>query len=185
MSHKLFSRWWFVVAALLGYVLLLAASQPASPVQAQTSNNHDEPTCIRCHEDLYYLHDTGKWFCIAQSPMQCVGCHGGDPTATTKEAAHQKRTAHPVIGGDTTTCRQCHIDDCSERVSAFDAIAGISPVILVSTPIGPAPAAVSVVTPVPQAAEQTTPVWDWPVVLALAVLALGGATLWWKRAHSN
>jgi hypothetical protein len=176
---------WFAVVVVVGVVLLAAAPQPAVPVQAQTSNNHDEPACIRCHEDLYYLHDTGKWFCISKSPMQCVGCHGGDATATTKEAAHQHRTAHPVINGDTTTCLQCHIDDCAERVSTFDAIAGISPVVLVSTPIGPAPAPANAVTSAPQAAEPTAPVWDWPVVLVIAILALGGAVLWWKRAHSN
>jgi hypothetical protein len=185
MSHNLFSRLWFVVATLLGCVLLLTAPQPASPVQAQTSNNHDEPACIRCHEDLYYLHDTGKWFCISKSPMQCVGCHGGDATATTKEAAHQNRTAHPVINGDTTTCRQCHIEDCDERVSAFDAMAGISPVVMVSTPIGPAPAPTNAVTSAPQAAEQTTLVWDWPVALVSALLALGLVVLVWRRSHSR
>jgi hypothetical protein len=174
---------WFVAAVLAGMVLLLTVPQPASPVQAQTSNDIDQPACIHCHEDLYYLHDTGKWFCISQSPMQCIGCHGGDPTATTKEAAHQNRTAHPVINGDTTTCRQCHIEDCAERVSAFDTIAGISPVVLVSTPIGPAPAVPNVVAPVPQAVEQTTPVWDWPVVLVIALLALGLVVLVWRRLH--
>jgi hypothetical protein len=70
-------------------------------------------------------------------------------------------------------------------VSAFDTIAGISPVVLVSTPIGPAPAVPNVVAPVPQAVEQTTPVWDWPVVLALAILVIGGAVLWWRRSHSS
>lgn len=185
MSHNLFSRSWFVVTALLGCVLLLTAPQPASPMQAQIGNNNDGPACIRCHENLYYLHDTGKWFCIAKSPMQCIGCHGGDPTATTKEVAHQNRTAHPVINGDPTTCKQCHIEDCAERVAAFDAIAGISPVVLVSTLIGPAPAPTKVATPVPQIVEQTTPAWDWPVILAIALLAIGGGVFWWKRAHSN
>lgn len=182
MSTKFFSRSWFAVAALLGIVLLLIAPQPAA---SQSPISPNEPACIHCHEDLYYLHDTGKWFCISESPMQCVGCHGGDPTAITKEAAHQQRTAHPVINGDTTTCRQCHIEDCSERVSKFDAIAGISPVVLVSTPIGPAPAASNVATPLPQAAEEVGPLWDWPVMLAIVILALGGVVLWWRRSHSS
>jgi len=182
MSNKFQSRVWFTVAAVLGFALLVIAPQPAA---SQTPIDAEKPACIRCHEDLYYLHDTGKWFCISKSPMQCVGCHGGDPTATTQEAAHQNRTAHPVINGDTTTCQQCHIEDCSERVSAFDAIAGISPVVLVSTPIRPAPAPAQVVTPVPQAAEQATPVWEWPVVFAIAILAISGAVLWWRRSHSS
>jgi hypothetical protein len=183
MSNKIHSRSWFVVSAVLGIVLLMMAPQPAVPVQAQT--NADEPTCIRCHEDLYYLHDTGKWFCISKSPMQCVGCHGGDPTATTKEAAHQNRTAHPVINGDTTTCRQCHIEDCRERVAEFDAIAGISPVVLVSTPIGPPPATSNAVTPVSQAAEEVIPVWDWPVISIVAILAVGLLVIWRRQSHSG
>ena len=32
----------------------------------------DNGTCINCHEDLYFLHDTGNWFCIRESPMPCV-----------------------------------------------------------------------------------------------------------------
>jgi hypothetical protein len=182
MPNKLFSRWWFAVAALWGLVLLVATPQPAT---SQAQANAEEPGCIRCHEDLYYLHDTGKWFCISKSPMQCIGCHGGDPTATTKEAAHQNRTAHPVINGATTTCQQCHIADCNARVAEFDAIAGISLVVLVSTPIGPAPAASNAVTPVSPAAQEATPVWDWPVVLAIALLALGGAAFWWRRSSTG
>ena len=183
MWTKFRSRLWFIVVALAGIVLLVIAPQPSNPVQAQASKNTDEPACIRCHEDLYYLHDTGKWFCISKSPMQCIGCHGGDPTATTKEAAHQNRTAHPVINGDTTTCQQCHIEDCDARVEKFDAIAGISPVVMVSTPIGPAPAPARVAPSAPQAEEQATPVWDWPVLLAVAILMTGLAVIGWRRAH--
>ena len=180
MSNKPYTRWWYAVAVILGVVLLVATPQPAT---SQTQADTAEPGCIHCHEDLYYLHDTGKWFCLSESPMQCVGCHGGDPAATTKEAAHQNRTAHPIINGDTTTCKQCHIDDCDAHVAEFDAIAGISPVVLVSTPIGPARAPAKVVTPAPQVAEQATPVWDWPVALAIAILALGLAVLGWRRLH--
>jgi hypothetical protein len=182
MSNKLYSRSWFVVTALLGIVLLVTAPQPAVS-QAQVST--EEPACLHCHEDLYYLHDTGKWFCISESPMRCVGCHGGDPAAHTKEAAHLNRTAHPIINGDTTTCRQCHVENCAERVSKFDAIAGISPVILRSTPVLPAPVASTVVQPVSQAAREVTPVWDWPVLFALIILVLGLALIGWRRSHSN
>ena len=182
MSNKVHTRSWFAVAALVGILLLFAAPPP---VTSQTQADADKPACLHCHEDLYYLHDTGKWFCISKSPMQCVGCHGGDPTATTKEAAHRNRTAHPIINGDTTTCQQCHIEDCDARVEEFDAIAGISPVVLVSTSSGPAPAPTKAAVPMPQPMEEATPVWDWPVAFAIAIVAIGGAVLWWKRAHSS
>ena len=183
MLARFFARKWFVVIALGGMLLLVAVPQSAVVVQAQTSEV--KPACLRCHEDLYYLHDTGKWFCVSESPMQCVSCHGGDPTAITKDAAHLNRTAHPIINGNTTTCRQCHVENCAERVSKFDAIAGISPVVFVSAPIGPAPAAPAAVTPVPQAAADVSPVWDWPVLLAGAIFAIGLIVIGWRRLRSS
>ena len=34
---------------------------------------------MSCHEDLYFLHDTGKLFCLNEkTAMNCVGCHGGN-----------------------------------------------------------------------------------------------------------
>lgn len=58
---------------------VVSADAPApTPVQGN---------CIACHEDLYFLHDTGKWYCLKESPMSCVDCHGGDPSATTREDA--------------------------------------------------------------------------------------------------
>jgi hypothetical protein len=88
----------------------------------------DHGTCIKCHEDLYFLHDTGNWFCIRESPMRCVDCHGGDPFAINKEEAHTNRKAHPIINGDISKCQECHPAECNERLVKFETVAGISDV---------------------------------------------------------
>ncbi len=119
------------------FILFMAASTPATvraddPVPPPNNGN-----CITCHEDLYFLHDTGNWFCLKESPMACVSCHGGDPTTTTKEIAHTDRAPHPVINEDVSKCQECHPDECYERVELFDQTAGISEV-LVAAPYTPA-----------------------------------------------
>jgi hypothetical protein len=124
--------------AVIG-VLLLAAVLPAHSVAYADGQNPmpDNANCISCHEDLYFLHDTGNWFCLKESPMSCVNCHGGDPLAGTKELAHANRAAHPVLNDDISKCQECHPDECTERMQIFDQTAGISEV-LVALPYSPA-----------------------------------------------
>jgi hypothetical protein len=98
-----------------------------SAVQAQEAiPTADHGTCIKCHENLYFLHDTGNWFCIRESPMRCVDCHGGDPSSLQQEIAHASRAAHPVIDEDVSKCQECHPAECDERVTKFNQMSGIS-----------------------------------------------------------
>ena len=122
-------------ASISGFALLLFSIFMATPAYAQSpTQDVDNGNCIKCHEDLYFLHDTGNWFCIRESPMPCVFCHGGDPTATTQEAAHYDRSAHPVVNEDISRCQECHVnqDECCECISKFDQVAGIKQVKLAS-----------------------------------------------------
>jgi hypothetical protein len=98
----------------------------------ETSDN-----CIKCHENLYFLHDTGNWYCLMESPMTCTQCHGGDPSALTQDEAHLGRAAHPVINEDISKCQECHPEQCYERVDLFDQVAGISE-IKIAAPYTPA-----------------------------------------------
>lgn len=119
----------------LGFaVLLLSLSMATSAYAQYPTPEVDNGTCITCHEDLYFNHDTGNWFCLRESPMRCVDCHGGDPTATTQESAHYDRSAHPIVNEDISKCQECHVevDECCECVSKFDQVAGIKKVKLVS-----------------------------------------------------
>jgi hypothetical protein len=116
---------------VLAFTLLLLPFFLTTPVRAQSPDQDvDNGTCFTCHEDLYFMHDTGNWFCIRESPMACVSCHGGDPTATTQKTAHYDRSAHPVINADISVCRECHTEDCFDCVTKFSQVAGIKDVKL-------------------------------------------------------
>ncbi|MHC4230706.1 MAG: cytochrome C, partial [Planctomycetota bacterium] len=48
---------------------------------------------------------------MADDPVGCTVCHGGDPTAATKEQAHRGRAFYPDPGSpwiNALTCGQCH-----------------------------------------------------------------------------
>jgi len=125
--------------ALMSVAALFMSSIEPTLVHAQEPTPMpDHGSCIKCHEDLYFLHDTGNWFCIRESPMRCVDCHGGDPSTIKKEDAHTNRKAHPIINEDVSKCQECHPAECAERAAKFDRVAGISDV-LVAVPYLPKP----------------------------------------------
>jgi len=116
---------------LMGAALLvMLGSEPPLAHAQEATLIADLGTCIKCHENLYFLHDTGNWFCIRESPMRCVDCHGGDPSSLKQEEAHAGREAHPVINEDVSKCQECHPAECDERVAKFDQVAGISKVLI-------------------------------------------------------
>jgi len=125
------------LVSTLGALLLLALLSTPTIVYADDPDpTPNRGNCITCHEDLYFLHDTGNWFCLREAPMSCVDCHGGDSLATTQEQAHVDRAAHPVINEDISKCQECHPNECTERMRIFDQTAGISE-IMVAMPYTP------------------------------------------------
>ncbi len=166
MSARFSAFKWLVLAIVIVGLAFTAA--PGRADAGSTVAPQEKSTCLSCHEDLYYLHDTGKWFCIAKAPMGCVDCHGGDPTAADETLAHQSLKIHPVINGDTSTCQQCHVDDQAERVQQFDRVAGISQNIKVA------------VSTQPQAAAALQPIVQSPTAvfdLATVLWPLGGVAV--------
>lgn len=142
----------------IGFALLLLSILAATPAQAQAlAVDVDNGNCIKCHEDLYFLHDTGKYFCIRESPMRCVDCHGGDPAATTQESAHYDRSAHPIVNEDISKCQECHAEECFDRAKDFGIIAGFKEVKLVS-PV-PASSVLNQTTGLPVFEEQKPVNW--------------------------
>ena len=108
-----------------GGVIIIIVLATSSPVFAQESPPVPENgSCVNCHEDLYFLHDTGNWFCLRESPMRCVDCHGGNPNVLTQEEAHLNRKAHPVVNEDISKCQECHPAECMERIEKFNQTAG-------------------------------------------------------------
>lgn len=144
-NYPLFTIFVGMLLALALAFITPGQTRASSPVQV-----NDGSKCVTCHEDLYYSHDTGKAFCLNDSPMSCVDCHGGDPTAVTKEAAHFNRNAHPIVNEDNKKCYECHPAQAAERVQTFEKVAGVNQILVaqpcvVETRAGIAPAA----TPAP------------------------------------
>jgi cytochrome c553 len=93
---------------------------------AQEENPPADSTCISCHEDQYYLHDTGNWYCLTETKVGCTECHRGYPDMRIKECAHEGLIAHP-LANDAAVCQNCHPDDYQTRVHTYASIAGIRP----------------------------------------------------------
>jgi hypothetical protein len=125
---------------LTALVLIIVFTIPfTQQVQAQVQmdpGTTGNDNCIKCHEDLYFLHDTGNWFCIREDHMTCTDCHGGNAKTLNQDEAHTSRAAHPIINEDVSKCQECHPEECYERVNLFDQEAGVSDV-LVAIPITP------------------------------------------------
>ncbi|MEW6406341.1 MAG: hypothetical protein AB1649_31545 [Chloroflexota bacterium] len=168
---------WIVLMGGLAFLLPNADTQPVFARAPATRT--DNGTCISCHEDLYFLHDTGNWYCIRESPMRCVDCHGGDPTSIKKEEAHAHRTAHPIINDDVSKCQECHPAECRERVAEFNQVAGISEV-LVAVPYQPAS-----IPAVETAPTEINPAWIAAMEIITLVLITGlvAATYFVHKKH--
>lgn len=153
-----------LLLAMAGVAPALAGgTQPVPPTQEK---------CLVCHENLYFLHDTGKYFCLRESPMACTDCHGGDPTALTRDAAHAGRNPHPIVNQDIHKCAECHPAQSSARAAYFEKVAGIEPVLIASSyqPSIPADAPL-----LPETVEPASNDWtfllNWLPAAALSVLA--------------
>ena len=134
-------RHWFLnlFILLFGLIVVMAAT-PRIAYGDEPHPKTNQGTCINCHENLYFLHDTGKWFCLRDAPMGCADCHGGDPTAPTKDQAHANRSAYPVVNENITKCQECHPAKSIERVRIFREVAGINHVTVAAAYV---PAAIS------------------------------------------
>ena len=173
------------LVTMLGFALLLSLLA-ATPVSAQEPTpGVDNGNCIKCHENLYFLHDTGNWFCIRESPMPCVDCHGGNPAGTTKETAHYDRSAHPIVNEDISVCRECHAEGCMDCVAQYDRVAGLKEVKVVSpVPITHAPDRARSLP----AAQKREPV-NWPLLLdvlaVIVVISLALTVFCMKKARQS
>jgi hypothetical protein len=168
---------------MLAIGLIVLCAPPAVVAQCEDP----QPSCCACHATAHPVTTEGEWHAIHARKECCRACHGGNDRADDKEAAHVGMTLHPLQ--DTyLACHQCHPDDYQQRAEVFAVALHMTPQSSEPT-AHPAVAASTpppmIVTPLPRSAEQAAPVWEWPVLLALVLLAIGGVVLWWKRAHSN
>ncbi len=119
--------WTTILLVALSLLLSLTAHVSAAPARDSSSNS-----CLTCHEDLYFLHDTGKYYCLAEHADRCINCHQGDPTAMREAASHQGLIAHPQQDNGQK-CSQCHPQEVQARLDTFASLAGYKPVIKASS----------------------------------------------------
>ncbi len=103
----------FTIIASATVLILLNTTQPAAAQETPESG------CLPCHEGIEPIRETDSemWRQIIArgkaigDPDGCVVCHGGDPSATTKEQAHAGKAFYPDPGSpwiNDKTCGQCH-----------------------------------------------------------------------------
>jgi MYXO-CTERM domain-containing protein len=158
-----------------------------APQAAVAQCEDPQPSCCACHATAHPVAEQGEWHIIHARKECCRACHGGNDRTDDEDAAHVGMTLHPL--DDTyMACHQCHPDDYRQRAEVFAVALNITPqsrepmarpAVAESTPPP------TIVTPLPQAAEDVTPVWDWPVLLVMALLVLGFAVLLRRRSRSS
>ena len=149
------NRWIFVLMAIL-----LVAAPALWPAPASAAQTATPPTnsCLTCHADLYYLHDTGKWYCIAEHKDRCVNCHEGDATVLSKNESHQGLILHPQRNNGEK-CLECHPQDSNAHLAKFVSLGGYKALTETKPYIPP----VKEVTTIPASSSGTEPfVENWP-----------------------
>lgn len=98
----------------------------AQPTMAKTQTGDKDESCMACHENLYLLHDIGKWYCLCGTRARCTYCHAGTTGALDEDSAHQGLIASPVKD-NPRACQSCHPQDYAMRVEKFASLGGIRP----------------------------------------------------------
>ncbi len=172
---------------LVGSLLMLAIGLIVllTPQVTVAQCEDQKPSCCACHATAHPVTDQGEWHVIHARKECCRACHGGNDRTDDKDAAHAGMTLHPLQ--DTyLACHQCHPDDYQQRAEVFAVALHVTPQNSEPTARPAVPASTlppMIVTPLPRSAEQATPMWDWPVVLVIAILTIGFAVFGWRRSH--
>jgi hypothetical protein len=180
MSARTHKQLWLVVFVVVLIAGLMAVLAPQQAV-AQCEDPH--PSCCTCHAEAHPVGEQGEWHTIHARKECCRACHGGNDRTDDQEAAHVGMTLHPL--DDTyLACHQCHPDDYRQRAGVFAVALNITPQSSEPT-TRPAVAESTppplIVTPLPQTAEDVTPIWNWPALLVIALVAIGLAVIGWRR----
>src|ERR1019366_8302204 len=96
-----------LVAAMLTIVAVLV------PARADAQCGSNASSCVSCHEAQQaapVLSDGHPWHADHGFGDLCVACHGGDPAAASKDAAH---------GALPGACGGCHAEDADERAARY------------------------------------------------------------------
>jgi hypothetical protein len=107
-------------------ILILVGSLIFTPLTAtaQTPAPSGNEPCRSCHENRYFLYDSGKWYCMCAKQAECAKCHAGTTGSWDPEIAHQGLIANP-LQDNLQACQSCHPQDYQERVEKFAAVTGL------------------------------------------------------------
>lgn len=154
-----FKRWMFVLAAtVLALVFLAVASRPV-PVSAAPSTGETANACLTCHEDQYYLHDSGCLYCLTDHADRCVDCHEGDAASMKKETAHAGLLVRPQENNGAK-CQECHSpEETQARLAKFASEQGFD-VVVKARPYTPSVPLQSGFPDLPQA-NPLSETWPW------------------------
>lgn len=149
--------------------ILLFAAFAITPVSAEGTPPPEECQCKQCHEQQYYLYDSGKWYCLCNSPMTCVHCHGGNGRETNADLAHKDMLANP-FANNAAICKDCHEEESQTRVDEFVKRAGgAMPVAAKDQPAF----RTAELQPFPETAPHVLGLWEW-----FSITLMGGVLVW-------
>lgn len=157
----MFTRTNSLIFAGLAIFIVMGLAMLSMPDDASAAPAMTNPTansCLSCHEDLYYLHDTGCWYCMTDAHRdRCADCHEGNSGVMNKEESHLGLIVHPQEN-DGAKCRECHTDDAQVRVDAFASANGGFATVIKAEPYVPSEEAAG---GFPSRQEESTLVKNW------------------------
>ncbi|HRJ57907.1 MAG TPA: hypothetical protein PLV64_16565 [Anaerolineales bacterium] len=120
----------FLITAMLSlFVLIGVLALPAQASAAPQMDDSSPNSCLSCHENLYYLHDTGCWYCVTAHKDRCADCHEGNPSAYKEEEAHAGMILHPQENNGEK-CLECHTaEEAQLKLNEFESVNGFNTVI--------------------------------------------------------
>lgn len=120
----------FLITTMLSlFVLIGVLALPAQASAAPQMDDSSPNSCLSCHENLYYLHDTGCWYCVTAHKDRCAGCHEGNPAAYKEEEAHVGMILHPQENNGEK-CLECHTaEEAQLKLNEFESVNGFNTVI--------------------------------------------------------
>jgi hypothetical protein len=121
----------FLIAVIVPlFVLIGFLTMPVQVSAAPQIDDTSPNSCLSCHENLYYLHDTGCWYCMADAHKdRCVDCHEGNPAAHKEEEAHVGMILHPQENNGEK-CLECHTaEEAQIKLNEFESVAGFNTVV--------------------------------------------------------
>ena len=179
MSAPKMTQIWLVGLLLASTVGLLARCTSPS---ASAQRDNSPPSCCACHAWEDPVVEQGEWHTVHALQINCCACHGGNGHAFDPATAHAGMTPNP-LNSPQQSCQHCHPADYQERTTRVDMALGLTPDNYDSTThqLAAAPT-LSIITPWPQITFRG---WDWPVELAIAIVAAGIGVMRWRRTHSG